>query len=61
LSALLKVVAPSQILFGTDYPFRTAAEVIGGLTAQRFPAKDLRVIERDNALRLLPGLTKTLG
>jgi predicted TIM-barrel fold metal-dependent hydrolase len=60
LAALLKVVDPSQILFGTDYPFRTSAEVIGGLTAQRFAARDLRAIERDNALRLLPELAKTL-
>jgi len=60
LAALVKVVPPSQILFGTDYPFRTAAEVTGGLTAQRFPAKDLRAIERDNALGLLPELAKTL-
>ena len=58
LAALLKVAPLSQILFGTDYPFRTAAEEIGGLTAQRFPAKDLRAIERDNALRLLPELQR---
>ena len=44
------------MLFGTDYPYRTGAEVIGGLTAQGFAAKDLRAIERENALRLLPGL-----
>jgi predicted TIM-barrel fold metal-dependent hydrolase len=55
---LLKVAPPSQILFGTDYPFRTSAEVIGGLTIQHFPAKDLRGIERDNALRLLPKLQR---
>jgi predicted TIM-barrel fold metal-dependent hydrolase len=55
---LLKVAPPSQILFGTDYPFRTVAEVTGGLTAQRFPTKDLRAIERDNALRLLPELQR---
>jgi 6-methylsalicylate decarboxylase len=61
LAALLKVAPLSQILFGTDYPFRTSAEEIGGLTAQRFPAKDLHAIERDNALRLLPELAKTLG
>jgi predicted TIM-barrel fold metal-dependent hydrolase len=61
LAALSKVAPPSQILLGTDYPFRTAAEVTGGLTAQHFSAKDLRAIERDNALRLLPQLAKTLG
>ncbi len=58
LAALLKVAPLSQILFGTDYPFRTSAEEIGGLAAQRFPAKDLRAIERDNALRLLPELQR---
>jgi predicted TIM-barrel fold metal-dependent hydrolase len=58
LAALLKVAPLSQILFGTDYPFRTSAEVTGGLTAQRFPTKDLRAIERDNALRLLPELQR---
>ncbi len=56
LAALLKVIPTSQIVFGTDYPFRTAAEVIGGLTAQRFAAKDLRAIDRENAVRLLPKL-----
>jgi predicted TIM-barrel fold metal-dependent hydrolase len=58
LAALLKVVPPSQIVFGTDYPFRTSAEVSDGLTAQHFPARDLRAIERDNALRLLPQLQR---
>ncbi|HEV8412232.1 MAG TPA: amidohydrolase family protein [Bryobacteraceae bacterium] len=58
LAALLKVAPLSQILFGTDYPFRTSAEEIGGLTAQRFATKDLRAIERDNALRLLPELQR---
>jgi predicted TIM-barrel fold metal-dependent hydrolase len=57
LSALLKLAPPSHILFGTDYPFRTAAEEIGGLTAQRFSSHDLLLIERTNALSLLPNLS----
>ncbi|HEY2859310.1 MAG TPA: amidohydrolase family protein [Terracidiphilus sp.] len=61
LAALLKVVDASQVVFGTDYPFRTAAEVNGGLNAQHFAAKALRAIERDNALRLMPELAKTVG
>ena len=36
-----------------NYP---AAEEIGGLAAYRFSPKDLRAIERDNALKLLPTL-----
>jgi predicted TIM-barrel fold metal-dependent hydrolase len=56
LAALLKLAPMSQILYGTDYPYRTGAEVNAGLAAQRFAAKDLRAVERDNALRLLPQL-----
>jgi predicted TIM-barrel fold metal-dependent hydrolase len=57
LAALLKLVSPLQILYGTDYPYRTGAEVIDGLSAQHFPPSDLLAIERDNALRLLPKLS----
>jgi predicted TIM-barrel fold metal-dependent hydrolase len=56
LAALLKLAPVSQILFGTDYPYRTGAEEINGLTAQHFAAADLRAIERDNSLRILPRL-----
>ena len=56
LAALLKLVTPTQILYGTDYPYRTGAEVNDGLAAQGFAAKDLRAIDRDNALHLLPKL-----
>lgn len=56
LAALMKVVTPPQVLFGTDYPFRDGAEEIGGLAAFRFKPRDLRAIERDNALKLMPGL-----
>jgi predicted TIM-barrel fold metal-dependent hydrolase len=54
LDALLRMVPVSQVVFGTDFPFRTGAEVESGLAAHRFSAKDLRAIERDNALRLMP-------
>jgi predicted TIM-barrel fold metal-dependent hydrolase len=56
LAALLKIVTSEQMLFGTDYPYRTGAEVIDGLAAQGFASKDLVAIERGNALQLLPGL-----
>jgi predicted TIM-barrel fold metal-dependent hydrolase len=56
LAALLKMAPVSQILYGTDFPYRTGAEVSGGLAAQHFPAAELKAIERDNALRILPGL-----
>ena len=53
---MLKLAPVSQIMYGTDYTFRTAAEESDGLIAQRFPAKDLLAIERDNAPRILPRL-----
>jgi 6-methylsalicylate decarboxylase len=54
LASLLKLVAVSQVLFGTDFPFRTSADHVRGLAAYGFSAGDLRAIERENALRLLP-------
>jgi len=55
MSALRKVVPLSQIVFGTDYPFRTSAEHVKGLQGCGvFSAADLRLIDRENALPLLP-------
>jgi len=56
LLALLKLVPPSQVLYGTDFPFRDGAEVIDGLAKHGFSASERRAIDRDNALRLLPQL-----
>jgi len=56
LAALMKIVTPSQVLFGTDFPFRDGAEEIDGLAAYPFRPEELRAIERDNALKLLPAL-----
>ncbi len=56
LAALLRVAPASQLLFGTDFPFRDGAEEIRGLSTYGFAPEDLRAIERDNALRLLPSL-----
>ncbi|HEY4365263.1 MAG TPA: amidohydrolase family protein [Bryobacteraceae bacterium] len=58
LAALLKLAPVSQVLFGTDYPFRTAAEEIGGLAIQHFSARELLAVERSNALGLLPMLRR---
>ena len=56
LAALLKLVPTSQVMFGTDYPYRPGAEVVEGLTSYGFSAAELRAIDRDNALRLIPRL-----
>ena len=55
MSSLTKLVAVSQILFGTDFPYRTAAEHVRGLKeCGVFSEADLRAIDCENALRLLP-------
>ena len=53
IGALANLVPTSQIVFGTDYPYRTGAEQAHAL-AQRFGNDDLKAIDRDNALRILP-------
>jgi len=55
LGALRKVIPVSQILYGTDYWYRTAEESVRGLTTSKvFSAEELRAINRANAERLLP-------
>ncbi len=54
IAALLKMVSISQVLYGTDYPFRDGAEVNRGIAEWGFTAADRGAIERENALRLLP-------
>jgi predicted TIM-barrel fold metal-dependent hydrolase len=56
LLALLKIVPTSQVLYGTDFPFRDGAEVIGGLSKYGFSSAQLRQIDSDNAFRLFPRL-----
>lgn len=55
IGALAKLVPISQIVFGSDYPYRTAAEHVKGLAA-RFGGDELQAIDRENALRILPRL-----
>lgn len=56
LASLTKLVSVSQILFGSDYPYMEGEEQVMGLIEYGFSASDLRAIDRDNALRLLPRL-----
>jgi 6-methylsalicylate decarboxylase len=56
LAAFLKLVPVSQLMFGSDYPYRTAISNVEGLAAYGFSAADLSAIERGNALKLLPQL-----
>jgi 6-methylsalicylate decarboxylase len=58
IASLLELVGPPQILFGTDFPpGGTNAAVARALAdVGFFKDADLRAIERDNAVRLLPRL-----
>jgi predicted TIM-barrel fold metal-dependent hydrolase len=55
-SALLQLVAPEKVLFGSDYPFApetTMVATIKGLADLGLAPDVLRAIERDNAVGLL--------
>jgi predicted TIM-barrel fold metal-dependent hydrolase len=56
IASLLELVTPSQVLFGTDFPpGGTAAEYVKALAGLGlFSETNLRAIDRDNAVRLLP-------
>ncbi|MBA2965547.1 MULTISPECIES: amidohydrolase family protein [Ramlibacter] len=57
LSALTKVVPLSQIVFGSDYPYRTSLDHVKGLrSAGVFSEADVQRIERTTPLGLLPRL-----
>ena len=57
MSALSAMIPVSQILFGTDYPYRTSIDHVKGLReAGVFTDAEIMEIERGNALKLLPRL-----
>ena len=63
IGSLLELVPPARILWGTDFPpGGTSMEIsktVAGLGF--FSPADLRAIERDNALELMPRLKAFLG
>lgn len=57
MSALTSIIPTSQILFGTDFPYRTAIDHVKGLRSSGvFTDAQIMDIERGNALKLLPRL-----
>ena len=53
LLSLLNLVDVSQVVFGTDFPYRTSLDHVKGLMAMDFSMKDLVAIESGNANRIL--------
>jgi predicted TIM-barrel fold metal-dependent hydrolase len=57
MQGLKTLVGASQIVYGTDYPFGGAngpANIVRNLERCGFSAAELRGIDRENALRILP-------
>lgn len=54
MQALKTLVPPSQIVFGTDFPFANGPAQIAGLETSGLTAAELRGIYRENALKFLP-------
>ena len=53
LAALARAAPVSQILFGTDFPYRTSADHLKGVTEFFTDEGDRRKITRDNAVGLI--------
>ena len=56
LASMTTLMPASQIVFGTDFPVITPAVTAQGLIDFGFSEAELRLIDRDNALRLMPRL-----
>lgn len=54
VAALMKLVPPSQYLFGTDYPAEPMDTTLDLLPDAGYPPDVLRALERGNAERLFP-------
>ncbi len=53
MAALLKLVPPSHIVLGTDYPYKAATDTLNELAACGVPQRDLTAIGRQSAIALL--------
>ena len=58
MEPLAKLVSTTQIMFGTDFPFRMAADHVKGLGECAFKADELKAIYRGNAIRVMPQFSK---
>jgi predicted TIM-barrel fold metal-dependent hydrolase len=56
LAALMEMVKISQVMFGSDYPFRKATEAVEGVHNYRFSPDEIKAIDSENAIRVMPRL-----
>jgi 6-methylsalicylate decarboxylase len=57
MAALNALVPPTQMLFGSDWPYVEPEKTIGGLAERGYGADVVRAINRDNAAKLFPKFT----
>jgi len=58
VAALTTFIPTSQILFGSDFPYRGLGETADSMAQLGLSASDLQAIGRENALALLPRLSR---
>jgi 6-methylsalicylate decarboxylase len=58
IAALKALIPTSQILFGSDFPLVPLPATAEGLGKLNLTEPELRAIQRDNALALLPRLKR---
>ena len=56
LAALMQMVPVSQVMFGSDYPFRRGVEAVEGVHNYKFSPDDIKAIDSENAIRVMPSL-----
>jgi len=56
MAALMKLTTATQLLFGTDSPYVRAETTVADLATLGLGAADIRLIESDNAKRIMPSL-----
>jgi predicted TIM-barrel fold metal-dependent hydrolase len=56
LAALMQMVPVSQVMLGSDFPFRKGIEAVEGVANYNFSDADRKAIQSDNAIRVMPGL-----
>ena len=49
-------IEESQVMFGSDLPYREAMEAVQGLANYKLSEADLRTIESENAYKMFPRL-----
>lgn len=57
MSALLKIVPDTQVVFGSDYPYVPVSEQAAALRTLDLSAAQVRAIESGNAMKLIPRLS----